>query len=94
MALALQKKKKREDKRNTTEVPTTNSTLPGPVVIKQESLSLPLPDLRAMERGRRIDKGKTAKISVVGFDTDCADDPEYVCVSRALFFVGTDLFFR
>ena len=94
MALALQKKK-REDKRNTADVPSprTNPPVHDSVVVKQESPPVP-PDLGETERGRRIDKGKGTKISVVGFDADCVDDPECVCVSRALFSVGTDRFFR
>ena len=95
MALALQKKKW-EDKHNTVDVPSSTTNPPGPdtVIIKQESPSIPPPDLGGMERGRRIDKGKGAKISVVGFDGDDVDDPECVCSSRILFLVGTDPFFR
>ena len=93
MALALQKKK-REDKRNAAEVPSprTNPPVHDPIVVKQESPSVP-PDLGETERGRRIDKGKSAKISVIGFDADGTDDPECVCTSRALFLPGTDRFF-
>jgi len=77
MALALQKKK-REDKRNTTDVqsPPTNTPLTDAVAVKQESPSVPLLDIRETGRGRRIDKGKAAIISVVGFDADDVDDSE------------------
>lgn len=89
MALALQKKR-REDKRNAADVPSPRTNLPvhNTVVVKQELLS----DAGETERGRRIDKGKTTKISVVGFDADGADDPECVCASRALSLVDTDRF--
>lgn len=95
MALALQKKKW-EDKRNTVDVPspTNNPPVPDTVIIKQESPSIPPPALGGAERGRRIDKGKGAKISVVGFDADDVDDPECVCSSRTLFLVDTNPFFR
>ena len=94
MALALQKKK-REDKRNAVDIPSprTNPSVHDAVVVKQESPSVP-PDLGETGRGRRIDKGKAAKISVVGFDADDADDPECVRACRALFLAGTDRFFR
>ncbi|KAF9647321.1 hypothetical protein BDM02DRAFT_3117209 [Thelephora ganbajun] len=77
MALVLQKKK-RDDKRNTTDVssPPTNPSVNDTVVVKQESPSVPPRDLGETGRGRRIDKGKATKISVVGFDADDVDDPE------------------
>jgi len=95
MALALQKKK-REEKRNTVDVPSppTNPPVHDTVVVKQESPSVPPPDLGETERGRRIDKGKTAKISVVGFDIDGVDDPEYVCDWKGLFSAYTHPFFH
>lgn len=77
MALALQKKK-REERRNTADVPSPPNNPPTieAITIKQESpLALP-PDLGETERGRRIDKGKPPKISVVGFDADGVDDSE------------------
>lgn len=82
MALALQKKK-REERRNTADgssPPATES-----VVVKQEPPLIHLPGLGDTERGRRIDKGKGPKISVVGFDAGGIDDSEYVRVPRALF---------
>ena len=96
MALALQKKKREEEKRNTADVssPSTNPLIPDTVVVKQESPSVPPRDLGGTERGRRIDKGKATKISVVGFDAEGVDDSECVCTSTALFLVGTDSFFR
>jgi GATA-binding protein len=69
----------------------TNPPVHDAIVVKQESPSA-LADLGETERGRRIDKGKTAKISVVGFDADGADEPEYVRASRALSLAGTDRF--
>ena len=95
MALALQKKK-REDKRNATDGTSLgpDSPLHDTVVVKQESpLALPL-DPGGTERGRRIDKGKAAKISVVGFDADAPDDPECVCICSMLFLAHTDPLFR
>jgi hypothetical protein len=94
MALALQKKK-REDRRNIADMPSppTNLPVPDTVVVKQESPPAPL-DLGGAERGRRIDKGKTTKISVIGFDADGVDDYECVCTPMALFLVGTDPNFR
>ena len=93
MALALQKKK-REEKRNTADVPNspTNPPVHDTVVVKQESPSVPPPDLGDTERGRRIDKGKSAKISVVGFDADDVDESECVCNPRALSLACTDPF--
>lgn len=95
MALALQKKK-REDRRNATDGPDYRSNPPAhdAVVVKRESPSAPPPDLGGTERGRRFDKGKAAKISVVGFEADGADDPECVCTCRVLSFVRTDPLFR
>ena len=87
MALALQKKK-REDKRNGVDIssPPTNPSVTEVVTVKQESPSVLFPDFGGAERGRRIDKGKTPRISVVGFDADGVDDPEYVsAVYRSLF---------
>ena len=87
MALALQKKK-REEKRNTVDgsSPPTKGLVPDTPVVKQESPSIPPRDLGETERGRRIDKGKGTKISVVGFDADGFDDSEYVLhVYSALF---------
>jgi hypothetical protein len=80
MALALQKKK-REDKRNAVDTsnPNTNPPVTELVAVKRESPSVLLPDFGGTERGRRIDKGKTPRISVVGFDADDVDDPECVC---------------
>lgn len=77
MALALQKKK-REERRNAADALSLPSTHPitEVVAIKQESPSAPAPDLAETERGRRIDKGKAPKISVVGFDADGVDDSE------------------
>ena len=94
MALALQKKK-REEKRN----PADSSGLPihslvtEVVAVKQESPPALPSDFGEAGRGRRIDKGKAPKISVVGFDADGVDDSECVCVSRALLSVGVNLFF-
>ena len=86
MALALQRKK-REEKRNTADVssPPTKPPVSDAVVVKQESPSAPPRDLGATERGRRIDKGKAAKVSVVGFDADGIDESECVYRSTALF---------
>jgi hypothetical protein len=83
MALALQKKK-REDRRNAAD----GSSPTGPPVaevVKQESPPVLPPDLGETGRGRRIDKGKATKISVVGFDTEDVDDQECVCASRSFF---------
>ena len=79
MALALQKKK-REEERNAVDgsSPPTKELVPDTPVVKQESPSVPPRDLGETERGRRIDKGKGTKISVVGFDADGFDDSEYV----------------
>ena len=95
MALALQKKK-REDRRNTTDGPgfRTNPPAHDAVVVKRESPSVPPPDPGETERGRRFDKGKAAKISVVGFEADGADDPEFVYACKVLAFARTDPLFR
>ena len=78
MALALQKKK-REDKRTTTDFHShpTNPPVADTIAVKQESPPVPLLVLGGTGRGRRIDKGKVALVSVVGFDADDGiDDPE------------------
>ena len=95
MALALQKKK-REERRNAAGAPSppTKQSVPDTVTVKQESPSVPPRDLGETERGRRIDKGNGAKISVVGFDADGVDDSECVCTFPALFSVCTDPFFN
>ena len=95
MALALQKKK-REERRNAVDVPSSPTKLQVPDIVaaKQESPSVPPRDLGGTERGRRIDKGKGTKISVVGFDADGVDDSECVRTSTTPFLVGTDPFFR
>jgi GATA-binding protein len=95
MALALQKKK-REDRRNAADMssPPAQPQVPDTIVVKQESPLVIPPDLGEAERGRRIDKGKTAKISVVGFDADGVDDSECVRTYTALSFVGTDPILR
>ena len=79
MALALQKKK-REEKRNAADIssPPTNPLLIE--AVKQESPSTFPLEPRETKRGRRIGKGKTPKISVVGFDADGVDDSEYASV--------------
>jgi GATA-binding protein len=95
MALALQKKK-REDKRNITDASSASANPPvvEHVTVKLESPPAPSPDSEATGRGRRIDKGKAPKISVVGFDADGVDDSECASVSRVLFsFVIDPLFF-
>ena len=95
MALALQKKR-REEKRNAADAQSPPTKLPGldNVVVKQESPSVSPRDLGETERGRRIDKGNAAKISVVGFDVDEVDDSECVRPSAALFLADTDPPFR
>jgi len=94
MALALQKKK-REDKRNAADMssPPTNLPVTEVAAVKQESPPILPSDFGETERGRRIDKGKTPRISVVGFDADGVDDSECVCASRALFSAAS-YFFR
>jgi len=95
MALALQKKK-REEMRNAADAPSppTKQPVPDTVAVKHESPSVPPRDLGETGRGRRIDKGNAAKISVVGFDADGVDDSECVCTSTAPFSVCTDPPFR
>ena len=95
MALALQKKK-REERRNAADAPSppTTQSVPDTVAVKQESPSVPPRDLGETERGRRIDKGNGAKISVVGFDADGVDDSECVCIFSAYFPGCTDPFFH
>ena len=94
--LALQKKKREENERNTVDVPgsPTEPPVPDTVVVEQELPSVPPRDLGETERGRRIGKGKIAKVSAVGFDADSVDKPWYVCASKTLFLVGTDLIFH
>ena len=95
MALALQKKR-REERRNAADALSPPSTYPvtEAVTIKRESPPAPAPDLAETERGRRIDKGKAPKISVVGFDADGFDDSECVYPAAALFSLSVDSLFR
>ena len=94
MALALQKKK-REEKRNFADLssPPTNPLATEFVAVKQEPTSVLPSDFGETGRGRRIDKGKTPRISVVGFDAEGVDDPECVCAFPALSSVGINPFF-